>query len=198
MNSIGRGPWILRSVISWYILPVATSTGLPTVLLLQSPGPVHALYGSCHTWMVFEKVALPGVMHRGGTNGAGSSASWIVFRQEANAFPSRVMVFVTLLQLSVVPSQPHPAPPHRTATPFTYGTIEKLLRKPVQVFPVTWYVTSTKSGGPPVGFVNAWSKGLVIEIVAACAEVADIRKAITGSMRRWGYLMGCPPRAHRT
>src|SRR5207247_1023326 len=36
LKTIGRGPWTLKSVISWYILPVAMSIGLPTVPLLQS------------------------------------------------------------------------------------------------------------------------------------------------------------------
>jgi hypothetical protein len=80
---------------------------------------------------------LQGVKQSGPQKGSGLISSWIVLRHPPKALPSSVMVLVTSLQLSVVPSQPH-SPAQLTATPFTRGTIPKVLLKPGQVFPVTW------------------------------------------------------------
>jgi hypothetical protein len=140
--------------------PEVTSTGRPTVFLSQSFGGVQSRILLCHTSIVFDTgIGLQSEKHNGPQKGGGLNLSWIVFRHEEKALPSRVMVPVNPSHTSVVPS--HPQSPAQDATaPFTYGATVKELRNPGQVFPVTWYVTVTRSGGPPVGFANDWSAGL--------------------------------------
>src|SRR5882672_12242126 len=115
------------------MFPLATSTGLPTVLLLQSLGGVQSLILLCHTSTAFEGGRFEqGVKHKVGQNGVGLNLNSMVFRHDEKELPSSVIVPTKPLQTSVVPSQPQ-SPEHETRVPFTYGATVNELLTPGQV-----------------------------------------------------------------